>query len=124
MVWYGMPRYPDPKSKGEHIHIVCKPGRETDFRGFKQVCLKDGLDMSDEFYGLMQHWLKKHNWPPGNPQRQIEQFKAPVVPVPAKPPMCPAYNPDQPCRPNMFTESCSLAKKFLCPKGRRGVRVE
>ena len=102
-----MTRPADPESKTKHNQIVCKPGREPTMKAFRSVCAKDGLDMSDELYGLIEGWLTQHNWPPGNPQLDLGKFMQP----PPLRPLC-IFHSRGWCPPNI--KLCSHRKSFNC----------
>lgn len=57
-----------------------------DLRGFKEVCNRDGLEMRLEIRKWIRTFLKKHHWPPGNPQHQLMEFTAPKEPAVAQKP--------------------------------------
>jgi len=44
--------------------------------GVKQVCALDGLEYKKELLQLCREFLRKHNYPPGNPQTQLFNEKA------------------------------------------------
>ena len=72
-----MGRNPDPHGKTSQLIIKAGVGREDHvmkIKAIKEVCLKDGLRINDEILNEMENWLKRHNWPPGNPQHLIVEF--------------------------------------------------
>ena len=70
-------------------------------RGFKEVCLRDGLEMNRELDRLLSQWLTMHHWPPGNPQTQIDK-KWPSGSAPnEKKPLVPDYVP-KPYKPTDY----------------------
>jgi len=89
-----MTRPPDPKSKNPRlIHDAQDTGQEMHVRGFKEVCLRDGLEMNRELDLLITGWLHLHNWPPGNPQAQIDKKWDSGVHPDEKKPLVPEYVP-------------------------------
>jgi hypothetical protein len=72
-----MTKAPDPKAKIARLVLVAKPGQEKVIQAFKEVCRKDGLEVSKELHTLVQSWLRAHNYPPGNPQRDIRDYDKP-----------------------------------------------
>lgn len=69
-----MTRPPNPDSKTAHLlHTPQDTGQEMRVRGFKEVCVRDGLEMNRELDFLLSGWLELHHWPPGNPQARIDK---------------------------------------------------
>jgi len=67
-----MPRPPNPKAKIPQLIIRAENEDEKMvINGVKQVCALDGLEYKKELLQLCRVFLRKHNYPPGNPQRQI-----------------------------------------------------
>ena len=77
----GVTKLADPKAKTLRVTLVPKPGMEPTLRNFKELCRRDNLDMSQELFGMIQNWLKNHNYPPGNPQTLILPFARGARPV-------------------------------------------
>lgn len=43
----------------------------------KEICARDGLDISDELYHYgVKAFLRAHNWPPGNSQAVLSVYGA------------------------------------------------
>jgi hypothetical protein len=57
----------------------CHPEWGPAIQGFREVCWRDGLRANDQLYALIEGWLRDHNWPPGNPQRQLEFTGSPKM---------------------------------------------
>ena len=69
-----MPRPPLSTSKTTRLVLVPKPGEEAKIKAFKEICARDGYRVSDELSKLIDEWLIKHNYPPGNPQLPLTRF--------------------------------------------------
>ena len=76
-----MTRPPNPETRTLQLNFKPKPGWEPSFKAFKEVCARDSLEMSEEFFHFLTDWLKHHNWPPGNPQRSITEYQDKSTPV-------------------------------------------
>ncbi len=70
-----MPRYPQKKS--DTLGIIAKSEDEKELlRFFKSVCIRDGYEIREEFFKLVrEQWAPRHNFPLGNPQHQIIEYK-------------------------------------------------
>lgn len=66
----------NPSSKSHALTAVAKtPDEKAAVNYFKEVCLRDGLEMRTELIKLIKNeWTKKHP-PPGNPQTQLFQYE-------------------------------------------------
>jgi hypothetical protein len=72
-----MPRPPNPKAKIPQLIIRAENEDERMvINGVKHVCALDGLEYKKELLELCRVFLHKHNYPPGNPQRQLFSVKA------------------------------------------------
>ena len=69
-----MPRPPLSTGKTTRLVLIPKPGEETKIKAFKEICARDGYQVSDELSKLIDGWLIKHNYPPGNPQLPLTKF--------------------------------------------------
>jgi len=70
-----MPRPPNPHAKTKRLVLEGTIEEESvRIRAFKKICVADGLQMKKELLDLLDFWLKKHNWPPGNPQTLLHSF--------------------------------------------------
>ena len=69
-----MPRPPLSTSKTTRLVLIPKPGEEAKINAFKEICARDGYRVSDELSKLIDGWLIKHNYPPGNPQLPLTKF--------------------------------------------------
>ena len=70
-----MPKNVKPNATSYSLIAVAKEEYEREaVRYFKEVCLRDGLEMRKELLNLISNeWVKKHP-PPGNPQKQLIQY--------------------------------------------------
>lgn len=79
-----MTRYPNKKNNSLIVHGKDEADNEI-IKFFKEVCLRDGLEMRKELINLIrERWAPKHNYPLGNPQHQIIEYKEvheAIVPV-------------------------------------------
>ena len=69
-----MPRPPLSTSKTTRLVLIPKPGEEAKINAFKEICARDGYQVRDELSKLIDGWLIKHNYPPGNPQLPLTKF--------------------------------------------------
>ena len=69
-----MPRPPLSTGKTTRLVLVPRPGEEAKIKAFKEICARDGYRVSDELSKLIDEWLIKHNYPPGNPQLPLTRF--------------------------------------------------
>lgn len=70
-----MPRPPNPHAKSNRIVLKGNQEREVKIRAFKEICARNGLDMSKIVYEYaVERLLKEHNWPPGNSQTILASF--------------------------------------------------
>jgi hypothetical protein len=69
-----MTRQPDPNSKSSRVVLVAKPGQEQTVKSFKELCRRDHIEVNEALIGLVQEFLQRHNYPPGNPQLQLTQY--------------------------------------------------
>jgi len=69
-----MPTSPKPEAKTAQVCVKAKPGQEEFIRAFKELCLRNRLEMQGELMELIKSWLKTHNWPPGNSQTALKSF--------------------------------------------------
>ena len=75
-----MPRPPKPSSI--QLIIRAKPEWEVEFRAFKELCARNGIQYSQEIYErAIRPFLRDHNWPPGNSQTVLNGFVPPIVTV-------------------------------------------
>jgi hypothetical protein len=49
-----------------------RPEWAETIKGFREVCWRDGLRGNEQLFALVEGFLRDHNWPPGNPQRQLD----------------------------------------------------
>jgi len=67
-----MPRPPNPNAKIPQLIIRAENEDERIvINGVKQVCALDGLEYKKELLEMCRVFLRKHNYPPGNPQTQL-----------------------------------------------------
>ena len=67
-------RYVNKKNTSLIVHGKDETDNEL-IKFFKEVCLRDGLEMRRELLDLLRHsWATKHNWPKGNPQQQVTEY--------------------------------------------------
>jgi len=67
-----MPRPPNPKAKIPQLIIRAENEDEKMvINGVKHVCALDGLEYKKELLTMCRVFLRKHNYPPGNPQTQL-----------------------------------------------------
>jgi hypothetical protein len=65
----------NPKSKTLRLSLIPKPEWETEVRAFKEICARNGIEMSRELYErAVKSFLRDHNWPPGNSQTTLPVF--------------------------------------------------
>ena len=70
-----MPTHPNPHSKTNNIVLKGNQEREIKIRAFKEICARNGLDMSEILYEYaVERLLIEHNWPPGNSQTVLASF--------------------------------------------------
>jgi len=69
-----VPRPPLSTGKTTRLVLVPRPGEEAKIKAFKEICARDGYRVSDELSKLIDEWLIKHNYPPGNPQLPLTRF--------------------------------------------------
>jgi len=92
-----VPRPPDKKSKWLRIQVMPRNEEEAELaRGFREVCIRDSLQMTDEVFKWLRTWLQAHNWPPGNPQQPLTKF---------------SVKEPKPLPPNW----CETHREWLCP---------
>jgi len=69
-----VPRPPLSTGKTTRLVLVPRPGEEAKIKAFKEICARDGYRVSEELSKLIDGWLIKHNYPPGNPQLPLTKF--------------------------------------------------
>jgi hypothetical protein len=75
-----MTKHADPGAKT--LQLICrpKPGQEDKFRAFKEICVRNNLQVTDQLFIFgVEAFLRKHHWPPGNSQTLLAKFQAPVM---------------------------------------------
>ena len=71
-----MPGKPALDSKGAQLILRGQtPDEIKRIQGFKYVCRKDKIVMRKELLQFVDQFLAQHHWPPGNPQRNIDEEK-------------------------------------------------
>lgn len=68
-----MPKPPNLKSN----RIVLEGNIEEEnirIRAFKEICQRNNIPYREEILRRIDHFLREHNWPPGNSQTQIVKF--------------------------------------------------
>jgi len=93
-----VPRPPLSTSKTTRLVLVPKPGEEAKIKAFKEICARDGYRVSDELSKLIDEWLIKHNYPPGNPQLPLTKFtfdSGVQIPTASRPTVFKAVSGDQ-----------------------------
>ncbi|MDR2719478.1 MAG: hypothetical protein LBC03_01560 [Nitrososphaerota archaeon] len=76
-----MTRQADPKSTG-YFSIKARNETEQQLIGdLKRLSRQDDIDLADLVFEGIQHMLKAHHWPPGNPQLQLAVFQQEKLPI-------------------------------------------
>lgn len=76
-----MPTTPKPDAKTKRLVLIPKPGQEIKITAFKEICARNGLEISKILFEKVEQFLKEHNWPPGNSQTVLEVYpKQPPAP--------------------------------------------
>jgi len=68
-----MPKPPNLKSN----RIVLEGNIEEEnirIRAFKEICQRNNIPYREEILKRIDHFLREHNWPPGNSQTQLAKF--------------------------------------------------
>lgn len=63
-----MPTTPKPDAKTKRLVLIPKSGQEIKITAFKEICARNGLEISNVLFEKVEQFLKEHNWPPGNSQ--------------------------------------------------------
>lgn len=69
-----MPTVAKPDAKTKRLVLIPKPGQEIKITAFKEICARNGIQISDVLFEKVEAFLKEHNWPPGNSQTLLGVF--------------------------------------------------
>ena len=70
-----MVRPPNPEAKSDRLVLTARNGEREKIRAVKEICARNNITVRSVLmqYGV-EHFLKLHNWPPGNSQTVLESF--------------------------------------------------